>query len=123
MLKVQARNLGNVVVLCLQGHVVNGEKEILRNAVNSLSNVSAIILDLAQVTTVDAGGLGALLELRQRAESRGVRFELMNPSLWVKRVLEVVRLDSVFQINCGVEFFPAVSRSSRESLAALAPCA
>ena len=123
MLKVHARNLGNVAVLCLQGHIVNGEKEVLRNAVNSLADVNAVILDLAQVTTIDAGGLGVLLELHQRAASNGIRFELTNPTRWVRRVLEVVRLDSVFQIRSSVEYFPTVSRSAREALAALAPCA
>ena len=37
MLKVHAKNLGTVAVLCLQGRIVNGETETLRNAVHSLS--------------------------------------------------------------------------------------
>jgi anti-anti-sigma regulatory factor len=64
-----------------------------------------------------------MLELRQPAESKGIRFELMNVTKLVSRVLEVTRLDSVFQITSGVEFFPAVSRGRRASLAAFAPCA
>jgi anti-anti-sigma factor len=123
MLKVQAKNLGTVAVLCLQGQIVNGETEILRNAVQSLSEISAVKLDLARVTTVDAGGLGVLLALREQAESRGIRFELMNVTKQISRVLEITRLDSVFQIASGVEFFPAVSRSRRASLAALTSCA
>jgi anti-anti-sigma factor len=122
MLKVHAKNLGTVAVLCLRGRIVNGETESLRKAVHSLSETSAVILDLARVTTVDAGGLGVMLELREQAESKGIRFELMNVSKRVSRVLEVTRLDSVFQITSGVEFFPAVSRSRRASMAALAPC-
>jgi anti-sigma B factor antagonist len=123
MLKVHTRNLGNVAILCLQGHIVYGEKQVLRDAVNSLAGVSVIILDLAQVTTIDASGLGVMLELLQRAESKGIRFELMNPTRLVRRVLEIVHLDTVFQIRSSVEFFPSVSRSSREVLGALAPCA
>jgi anti-sigma B factor antagonist len=123
MLKVHAKNLGTVVVLCLQGQIVNGETEILRDAVHSLPEVSAVILDLARVTTVDAGGLGVMLELRQHAESKGIRFELMNVTKWVSKVLEVTRLDSVFQITSGVEFFPTVSQSRRESVTRLASCA
>ncbi len=123
MLKVHAKNLGTVAVLCLQGRIVNGEAETLRKAVHSLSEVSAVILDLARVTTVDAGGLGVMLELREQAESKGIRFELMNVTKLVSRVLEVTRLDSVFQITSGVEFFPAVSRSRRAPVAALASCA
>jgi anti-anti-sigma factor len=122
MLKVHAKNLGTVAVLCLQGQIVNGETQNLRNAVHSLAEVSAVILDLARVTTVDARGLGVMLELREQAETKGIRFELMNVTKLVSRVLEVTRLDSVFQITSGVEFFPAVSRGRRASVT-LASCA
>ena len=122
MLKVHAKILGTVAVLCVRGRIVNGETEILRNAVRSLPEVSAVILDLARVTTVDAGGLGVMLELREQAESNGIRFELMNVTKLVSRVLEITRLDSVFQITSAVEFFPAVSRSRRAPAAALASC-
>ena len=118
MLKVHAKNLGTVAILCLQGRIVNGEAEILRNALQSVSEASAVIIDLARVTTVDARGLGVMLELREQAESKGIRFELMNVTKLVSRVLEVTRLDSVFQITAGVEFFPAVSRGRRAALAA-----
>jgi len=67
MLKVHAKNLGTVAVLCLQGRIVKGETEMLRKALHSLSEVSAVILDLARVTTVDAGGLGVMLELSEQA--------------------------------------------------------
>ena len=127
MLKVHAKNLGTVAVLCLQGRIVIGETEILRNAVHSLSEVSAVILDFARVTTVDAHGLGVMLELREQAEAKGIRFELMNLTKLVNMVLEITRLDSVFQITSGVEFFPSVSRSQRAALALhgakLASCA
>lgn len=123
MLKVHAKNLGTIAVLSLQGQIVNGETEILRNSLHSLSEVSAVILDLARVTTVDAGGLGVMLELREQAESKGVRFELANVTKLVSRVLEVTRLDSVFEITAEVEFFPTVSRSRPAPLAALASCA
>ena len=123
MLKIHTKNLGSVAIMSLQGRIVNGEAENLRNAIHSLANVSAVILDLARVTTVDAGGLGVMLELREQAVSKGIRFELMNVNRLVSRVLEVTRLDSVFRITSGVEFFPAVSRTHRASMPALAPCA
>jgi anti-anti-sigma factor len=123
MLKVHAKTLGTAAVLCLQGQIVNGETEILRNAVDSLCETSAVILDLARVTTVDAHGLGVMLELRERMQAKGIRFELMNVSKPLSRVLEITRLDSVFQITSGVEFFPSVSRDRRAPVAALKSCA
>jgi len=123
MLKVQTKNLGTVAVLCLQGQIVNGETEILRDAVHSQPEVSAVILDLARVTTVDAGGLGVMLALREQVEAKGIRFELTNVTSQVSKVLELTRLDSVFRITSGVEFFPAVSRSRLVPVPALASCA
>jgi len=123
MLKVHAKKLGTAGVLCLQGQIVNGETEILRTVVQSLSETSAVILDLARVTAVDAHGLGVMLELRERTHEKGIRFELMNVSKPMKRVLEITRLDSVFQIISGVEFFPEVSRDPRAPMATLRSCA
>src|SRR5438128_11469016 len=98
MLKVRARNLGNVAFLCMQGQLVNGETEALRNAVHLQSetrpDVRTVVLDLAQVNTVDAGGLGVMLELREQVQAKGIGFKLMNVSKALARVLEVTRLDS-----------------------------
>ena len=120
MLKVHARNLGDVTVLCLQGQIVNGETETLRKVALSQSRVSAIVLDLARVSTIDAGGLGLMLMLREQTESRGIRFRLMNASKNVSRVLEITRLDSVFEVTSGVELWPAISRAQLRELASCA---
>ncbi len=123
MLKVQSRKLGTIAVIGLQGQIVNGETETLRSAVRSIAEASAVKLDLSQVTTVDAGGLGVMLELREQAEANGVRFELMNVSKQIRRVFEITRLDTVFRMTSAVEFFPAVARKRRASVAPLASCA
>ena len=123
MLKVHARKLGNVAFLCMQGQLVNGETEALRDAVHLQSDVRTVVLDLAQVNTVDAGGLGVMLELREQVQAKGIGFKLMNVGRLIGRVLEVTRLDSVFEVTSGVEFFPAVSRHRSASTIGLASCA
>jgi len=127
MLQIHAKNLGNVAILSLQGQIVTGETEILRNAVSALSEVCAIKLDLARVTTVDAGGLGVMLALREQVQAKGMRLELMNVNKRVVMVLKLTRLDTVFQITSGVEYFPAVLSNQRAASVAhrakLAPCA
>jgi|ERR1043166_20940 anti-anti-sigma factor len=123
MLKVESRKLETVAVLSLQGQIVNGETDILRLAVQSLSETKTVILDLARVSLVDAGGLGVMLELRQQAEARGIRFELMNVTKWVARVLEITRLNTVFRITSNVESFPMVSHRRLASAGRLASCA
>lgn len=113
MLKIQSKNLGTVAVLSLQGQIVNGETEILREAVQAMaaeSGVSAVRLDLARVNTVDAGGLGVMLALREQAELKGIRFELTNLTKQIVSVFEITRLNSVFRITSAVEFLTVSPR-------------
>ena len=123
MLKVQSRNLGRVAFLCVQGQIVNGETETLRQAVQSQPDASTVVLDLSRVSIVDARGLGAMLELREQVQSKGIGFKLMNVSKLVGRVLEVTHLDSVFEVTSGVEFFPAASQRQAASVMRFASCA
>jgi len=118
MLKVQTTNLGNVAVFCVQGRIVRGETEALRKAVLAQLNVNAVVLDLARVRTIDAGGVGLLLELRQHTESRGVEFRLKNVTKLVRQVLEITRLDEVFRIRTAVA---AITR--RPAVFATSACA
>ena len=50
------------------------------------------------VDLIDAGGLGALLELREWTQLMGIEFKLMNVINRVRQVFEITRLDSVFDI-------------------------
>jgi len=111
MLKVHTRNLGNVAVVCLQGRIVNGETASLREVVDSQMNSSAVVLDLARVSTIDASGLGMMLALRKQAEAKGVGLKLMNVSKFVKQVFEITRLDTVFEVIPRVEPLPARSQA------------
>ena len=61
-----------------------------------------MILDLAQVDRIDAGGLGVLLRLREWAYSHAIRFQLMNVINHVEHVLELTKLDRVLEF-CSVQ--------------------
>ncbi len=105
MLTVNIKNLGVVSILCLQGRIVRGEMEALRKAVEEQSAVRAVILDLTRVNTIDAGGLGLLLELREHTQSQGTEFRLMNLQQLVGKVFEITRLNSVFSVTSNAEVF------------------
>jgi len=123
MLKINARNLGNVAVLSLQGQIVIGETGTLREAVQSQSDVSTVVLDLAGVNTIDARGLGVMLELREQVQANGIGFKIMNPTTLVSRVLEVTRLDSVFETTSALECRSTPSPHPLASLWDYAACA
>ena len=129
MLKIHTRNLGDVAVVSVQGRIVNGETASLREAVGSevvarpQSRGRAIVLDLARVSAVDASGLGLMLELREQAERRGVRFKLMNANKFVKRIFEVTRLDSVFEVSSAIDPLPAIHHPQPARVIPFARCA
>jgi anti-anti-sigma factor len=106
MLKVHTKKLGALEVLCLEGQIVNGETEVLRSTVQSISGAGRVVLDLANVNIVDAHGLGVLLQLREQTLANGAHFELLNVSQALFRIFEITRLNTVFEINSKVEFFP-----------------
>lgn len=63
----------------------------------------AWVIDLNKVDFVDSAGLTALVDLLNTAHSRQCHFVLCNPCPSVKLVLEITRLDQVFQIVEAVE--------------------
>jgi len=99
MLKVHTQKLGDISILCLQGRIAIGETMVLRTAVLSQLNVRVLVLDLARVNGVDAHGLGMLLELRERTQSRRIEFRLVNVTRPVQQVFEITCLDTVFDIS------------------------
>jgi anti-sigma B factor antagonist len=103
MLNATSQKLGDSTVLRCQGRIVIGDAyAILRNAVLRQTHTRTLILDLAQVDRIDAGGLGVLLGLREWACSHAIRFQLMNVTNQVEHVLELTKLDRVLEF-CSVE--------------------
>ena len=118
MLKINTKKLGAAKVLCLEGQIINGDTDTLRSAMQSVSDTSDITLDLSNVSVVDAHGLGVLLELREQRVSRGLRFELMNVSSRLNRILEITRLNTVFDIKSRAGIFSGSTRAQQLPIAA-----
>ncbi len=106
MLNVQTKNLGRVAILSLQGEIVIGQTETLRDAVESLPRMSSVILDLSRVTLMDAHGLGVLLQLREESHAKGGGFQLVNVNRTLREILQITRLDGVFQVSSAVMAHP-----------------
>lgn len=117
MLKVNTKKLGAGKILCLEGQIINGDTETLRAAVQAIPDTD-IILELSNVAIVDAHGLGVLLQLREQTLARGLRFELMNVSPSLNRIMEITRLNTVFDIQPRLEFFARTPRTHLMPVAA-----
>jgi anti-anti-sigma factor len=102
MLNTTVQKFGDTTVLRCEGRIVVGDAHaILRRAVLSQTCTKKLVLDLAQVNRIDAGGLGVLLDLRQWAYSHAIRLRLMNVMNQVEQVLQLTQLDRVFEF-CSV---------------------
>lgn len=110
MLKVHAKKLNAVEVLSLEGQIINGDTETLRSAVQLASGSNDVVLDMSNVTLVDAHGLGVLLQLRETSLANGVHFKLINVNERLSRVFEITRLNTVFEINTRIQYFPAMAQ-------------
>jgi anti-sigma B factor antagonist len=86
----------------VQRVVVVGDLDIasspmLQDRVEELSVPhSTLVLDLGEVTFLDSTGLRALWSLRQNVAGTGGRFLLASPSEAVNRVLQLTKLEKVF---------------------------
>jgi anti-anti-sigma factor len=99
MTVVGTERAADVVVVKCRGRLVRGEEATLRNAVLSEKLARIIVLDLADVETVDAGGLSLLVSLYRWAEDNRVHLKLVNPRSFVHEVLTRTHLDCVFDIS------------------------
>jgi anti-anti-sigma factor len=102
MLYATIQQLGDACVLRCRGRIVAGEAyAVLRDTAMSQGRARLLVLDLAEVDRIDAGGLGVLLGVRQWALAHAIRFKLMNLVNGVEQLFELTALNRVFEF-CSV---------------------
>ena len=105
MLVVNIHNLENGVLLRCTGRIVAGEEvNILRSVAMAHSDRNQIVLDLANVSTLDGAGIGMLAFLQGRVRSNGLHLLIQNPNAHVRELLELTNLDSVIEVTPSDEF-------------------
>ena len=94
MLTVTARSSGDLLTLECHGRIVRGnETSILCSAARG--GVRNVVIDLKDVESIDAAGIGALVSL----QAAGIYLTLANPSAQVRDTLKLTKLDSIFEIR------------------------
>lgn len=99
MLSVYIENIGLMAVIECEGRIVRSEAAFkLRDAVHSQRDARIIVLDLSEVTAIEAGGLGMLVFLQRWAQDHDIRLKLFNPRRSVRDRLEQVSSMREFDI-------------------------
>jgi anti-anti-sigma factor len=103
---IKSEQSNDVAVLQCAGRIVRGEAiHFLKEAVISLRKPRVIVVDLTDVTMLDGGGLGMLVFLHRWTRDRGIQLKLVNPSAFVREMLDRTRLTCVFNISSVDDLF------------------
>lgn len=102
--KMQAaiRQVGSVVVIDISGKITHGDGNLrLREMVHDLlgKDNKKILLNLGEVHYLDSAGMGELVRIYTTIRNQGGEVRLVNPSGRVRGLLQMTRLNAVFQIE------------------------
>src|SRR2546423_9275476 len=104
MLRVRGETRADVTVLHCMGRITAGEAcATLRESVLHYAETEIVVLDLAEVTAIDAAGIGALLSIRSWARAMGKKLKLQNLTPPVKHILELTHLATAFEVYSSAE--------------------
>jgi anti-anti-sigma factor len=102
MFSLTKERLGHTTVLHCSGRIVFPDADALRTAVLQLLRGRKLVLDLADVITVDAAGLGVFVSLYHWAKRTRTELKLMNVGSKVQSLLEITHLNTVLE-SCSVQ--------------------
>jgi anti-sigma B factor antagonist len=119
-LRLDQREKEGIRILDLRGHLKAGDSEVtLRTAINALvkSNAVNVILNLAEVTGMDADGLEALVFCYTQIRTHGGALKLARLNIEHLSLTLLTKLNTVFEIfvderDAVNSFFPG--RATRQ---------
>lgn len=82
-------------------HVSREVAESLRSMTST--KPKSVVVDLTKVTYLDSSGLAVLIEGMQKVQEYGGKFAVAGVQESVQHILELARLDQVFQIYPDVD--------------------
>src|SRR6202035_799710 len=101
LMKINTRQRDGATILDLKGKITIGSGDLeLRNAVQEalMSGAKNIIVNFAEVTTIDSSGVGELVSSYTTVKNRGAKLKLVNLHAKVRDVLHITQLIKVFDV-------------------------
>ena len=99
-LEINVTENNESILIAVSGEIDLYTSPELRSAIlKSLKSKNDLSLDLANVAYMDSSGVATLVEAMQSSAKNGSSFVLVSPSNAVMKVLQLARLDSVFNIQ------------------------
>ena len=100
-LKLDTQENGGETVLKAEGDVDLSTSPQLREAILAAckSKADTVVVDLSGVGYMDSSGVATLVEGLKASQGGGKTFALQAPSASVMKVMQLARLDSIFEIR------------------------
>lgn len=88
-----------LTVIYVTGEVdLSNSAEVRKTILGALKTTPEVKVDLSGVEYIDSSGIAAMVEGLQFANNNARQFKISNPSTQVTNILELARLDQVFEI-------------------------
>jgi len=99
-LSLDCRACGKVYVIKCVGRIVTGdEATTLQAALNrAVMEFRHIVLDVSETTRLDSNGIGLLVRFLSHTRNRGGDLRLAAPQPFLRTLLEVTKLSSIFRV-------------------------
>ncbi len=100
------REDGGVTIITVTGDLVIGDAESnFKKAVTRLLEEGRVnlLIDLSAVGFLDSSGLGALVRALTNSQKEGGQTKLLNAGPQIRKLLQMTKLDSVFEIHEDME--------------------
>lgn len=97
---------GGVTIITVRGDLVIGDAETsFKKAVTRLIEEGRVnlLIDLSAVGFLDSSGLGALVRALTNTQKEGGQTKLLNAGPQIRKLLQMTKLDSVFEIHEDME--------------------
>jgi anti-sigma B factor antagonist len=97
---------GGVTILTVVGDLVIGDSETtFKRTITRLLEEGHVnlLVDLAAVGFLDSSGLGALVRALTLAQKEGGQAKLLHAGPQIRKLLQMTKLDSVFEIHDDLE--------------------
>jgi anti-sigma B factor antagonist len=100
MLRLKRRERGNVVILELSGRLMGGpDSDSFQKTIRELIDQGRlhVVVDLGGVAWINSSGLGMLIASYTSLKDRGGCLKFMNVSRRIEQILQVTKLNTVFE--------------------------
>jgi len=100
-MSVRSTKQGDTVVIAVEGQLIAGNRQQLREAVASEleRGARAFVIDFAETGYVDSAGLGALVSLSKKIREASGSLRLTNLNEDLRTLFELTRLDTLFSLD------------------------